>query len=243
MDGGDHVESWGCRDRNRNGDCYSGGNGHCETKVAGHSTSQPRATIALDDGVPAAERSSAGQQIFSSELARSTDAAELQLTGPFGLSIAETGNSTRRGSGRQPSLRIYETSPRASMTCGPARVPLDDVAVRLCDKPRSVISTSSQSDHLSQNEPQRPRTQRAHRANLRVPPVLSAPLAGCSWSDALDLGECNADQASLQAAMSAVASRLINIRTKFARTFGPRWGVSVVRRHDFLGTHGRGSGP
>src|SRR5262245_3624662 len=84
MDGGDHVESWGCRDRNRNGDCYFGGNGHCETKDAGHSTCQPGATIALGDGVPATERSSAGQQILSSELARSTDAAELRLTGPFG---------------------------------------------------------------------------------------------------------------------------------------------------------------
>jgi len=38
MDGGDHVESWGCRDRNRNGDCYFGGNGHCKTKDAGQST-------------------------------------------------------------------------------------------------------------------------------------------------------------------------------------------------------------
>src|SRR5215475_7240823 len=89
MDGGDHVESWGCRDRNRSGDCYFGGNGHCETKGAGYSTSQPGATIALGDGVPAAERSSAGQQILSSELARSTDAAELRLTGPFGGSIAD----------------------------------------------------------------------------------------------------------------------------------------------------------
>src|SRR5262245_41138746 len=99
MDGGDHVESWGCRDRNRSGDCYFGGNGHCETKGAGYSTSQPGATIALGDGVPAAERSSAGQQILSSELARSTDAAELRLTGPFGGSIAETGNSIPRGGG------------------------------------------------------------------------------------------------------------------------------------------------
>jgi hypothetical protein len=124
------------------------------------------------------------------------------------------------------------------------RVPLDDVAVRLCDKPRSVISTSSQSDHLSQNEPQRPRTQRAHRANLRVPPVLSAPLAGCSWSDALDLGECNADQASLQAAMSAVASRLINIRTKFARTFGqPAGECGWSGEPRLLLGRGRGSGP
>ena len=35
-------------------------------------------------GAPATERSSAAQQILSSELARSTDAAELQLTRPIG---------------------------------------------------------------------------------------------------------------------------------------------------------------
>ena len=91
----DHVESWGGRDRNRNGDCYFGGHGYCETKAAGRSTTQQGATAPLGDGVPTAERSSAGQQILSSELARSTDAAELRLTGLFGGTRLECGQVQR----------------------------------------------------------------------------------------------------------------------------------------------------
>jgi hypothetical protein len=99
----DHVESWGGRDRNRNGDCYFGGHGHCETKDAGRSTTQQGATTPLGGGVPAAERSSAGQQILSSELARSTDAAELRLTGPFGGSNVAANPRDRNAATQAPS--------------------------------------------------------------------------------------------------------------------------------------------
>src|SRR5262245_24755620 len=51
------------------------------------------------------------QQILSSELARSTDAAELRLTGPFGGSIAETGNSTPHGGGDIAFLSYLRNKP------------------------------------------------------------------------------------------------------------------------------------
>ena len=77
--------------------------GHCETKDAGRSTTQQGATTPLGGGVPAAERSSAGQQILSSELARSTDAAELRLTGPFGGSNVAANPRDRNAATQAPS--------------------------------------------------------------------------------------------------------------------------------------------
>ena len=101
----------------------------CGRPSAGRSNSRP-ATTALSDGAPAAERSSAAQQILSSELARSTDAAELQLTRPFGGSIADKPES------------IHDTSCRAS-GAGTAVTPRGSPAGRQRAGNRSAVSVSA----------------------------------------------------------------------------------------------------
>lgn len=101
----------------------------CGRPSAGRSNSRP-ATNALSDGAPAAERSSAAQQILSSELARSTDAAELQLTRPFGGSIADKPES------------IHDTSCRAS-GAGTAVTPRGSPAGRQRAGNRSAVSVSA----------------------------------------------------------------------------------------------------
>lgn len=101
----------------------------CGRPSAGRSNSRP-ATNALSDGAPATERSSAAQQILSSELARSTDAAELQLTRPFGGSIADKPES------------IHDTSCRASGACT-AVTPRGSPAGRQRAGNRSAVSVSA----------------------------------------------------------------------------------------------------
>ena len=101
----------------------------CGRPSAGRSNSCP-ATNALSDGAPATERSSAAQQILSSELARSTDAAELQLTRPIGGSIADKPES------------IHDTSCRASGACT-AVTPRGSPAGRQRAGNRSAVSVSA----------------------------------------------------------------------------------------------------
>ena len=101
----------------------------CGRPSAGRSNSRP-ATSVFSDGAPAAERSSAAQQILSSELARSTDAAELQLTRPFGGSIADKLES------------IHDTSCRAS-GAGTAVTPRGSPAGRQRAGNRSAVSVSA----------------------------------------------------------------------------------------------------
>jgi hypothetical protein len=101
----------------------------CSRPGAGHSSSRS-GTNALSDGAPAAERPSAAQQILSSELARPTDAAELQLTRPFGGSIADKPES------------IHDTSCRAS-GAGTAVTPRGSPAGRQRAGNRSAVSMSA----------------------------------------------------------------------------------------------------